>query len=137
MSTRAAWLAWSVFGLSTALTALSLFLLTLNLKQPGVHIFTYWTETSVIALAFSIIGAIIASRRPEHPIGWLFCAMGFLAGVDHFCGQYATYALLVDPDSLPAGEAGGWVGSWVWVGYVGLGMFLALLFADGRRPSGR
>ena len=137
MSARAAWLAWPVFGLSTALTALSLFLLALNLKQPSVHIFTYWAETSVMTLAFSIIGAIIIPRRPEHPIGWLFCAMGILAGVDHLCGQYATYALLVHPASLPAGEAGAWVRAWVWVVYIGLGMFLVLLFPDGRLPSDR
>src|SRR5215218_7433283 len=115
MSRRAAALVtWSVCGPSFALATLSLLLLALNLQTPGVHIFTYWAEQTVGALAFSTIGAIIVSHRPEHPIGWLFCVMGLLAGIDHLCGEYAVYALLAHPGTLPAGEAGAWVRSWVW-----------------------
>jgi hypothetical protein len=102
-----------------------------------VDFFTYWAEDTVAALAFSTIGAIIVSHRPEHPIGWLFCVMGLLAGIDHFCGAYAIYALLAHSGALPAGEAGAWVRSWVWVLYIGVGMFLVLLFPDGRLPSRR
>ena len=138
MSDRAAALvAWSVCGLSFVLTTLSLLLLTLNLKSPGVPIFTYWAEATVLTLAFSTIGAFIVSHCPEHPIGWLFCVIGLLAGIDHFCGEYAIYALLAHPGALPAGEAGAWVRSWVWVLFIGLGMFLVLLFPDGRLPSRR
>jgi hypothetical protein len=138
MSDRgAAWVAWSLCGLCFVLTALSLLLLTLNLKSPGVHIFDYWAEATVLTLAFSTIGAIIVSRRPEHPIGWLFCVIGLLAGIDHFCGEYAIYALLAHPGALPFGEAGAWVRSWVWVAYIGVGMFLVLLFPDGRLGSRR
>jgi hypothetical protein len=90
------------------LTALGLLLLALNLASPGVHIFTYWAEDAV---AFSTIGAIIVSHRPEHPIGWLFCVMGLLASIDHFCGEYAIYALLAHPGTLPAGAAGAWLRS--------------------------
>jgi hypothetical protein len=126
-----------VCGLSFVLTTLSLLLLALNLESPGVHIFTYWAEDTVGALAFSTIGAIIVSHRPEHPIGWLFCVMGLLASIDHFCGEYAIYALLAHPGALPAGEAGAWVRSWVWDVYIGVGMFLVLLFPDGRLPSRR
>jgi hypothetical protein len=125
-----------VCGLSFVLTTLSL-LLALTLESPGVDFFTYWAEDTVGALAFSTIGAIIVSHRPEHPIGWLFCVMGLLAGIDHFCGAYAIYALLAHSGALPAGEAGAWVRSWVWVLYIGVGMFLVSLFPDGRLPSRR
>jgi hypothetical protein len=138
MSNRAAALvAWSVCGLSFVLTALSLLLLALTLESPDVHIFTYWAEDTAVTLAFSTIGAVIVSHRPEHPIGWLFCMMGLLAGIDHFCGEYAIYALLAHPGALPAGEAGAWVRTWVWDLYIGIGMFLVLLFPDGRLPSRR
>ena len=138
MSARVAvWLAWSVCSLSFVLTALSLLLLALTLETPGVPIFTYWAEDMVAALSFSTIGAFIVSHRPEHPIGWLFCVIGLLAGIDHFCGAYAIYALLAHSGALPAGEAGAWVRSWVWVLFIGVGMFLVLLFPDGRLPSRR
>jgi hypothetical protein len=84
-----------------------------------------------------MLGVLVASRRPEHPVGWLFCAIGFLAGADLFCTQYATYALLAQPGALPAGEAAAWVRSWFGVVGGGLGVFLLLLFPDGRLPSAR
>ena len=131
------WLAWSMCALSLALTALGLLLLALSWIGSGANIFDYWIETTAIAVSFSIVGAIIASYSPEHPVGWLFCIIGFLSGVDHFCGEYATYALLRQPDSLPAGEAAAWVRSWVWSVTGGIGVFLLLLFPEGRMPSVR
>ena len=43
-----------------------------------------WLAWSVCALSWMLtaLGALVASRRPEHPVGWLFCAIGFLAGAD-------------------------------------------------------
>jgi hypothetical protein len=138
MSMRAAaWLAWSLCGLSLVLTALSLLLLVLNLSHSNDNVFAYWIEDTTVAVAFSTVGAVVASRRPEHPVGWLFCAIGFLAGVDHFCGEYAIYALLTQPGSLPAGEAAAWIRSWVWVTAGGLAVFLVLLFPTGRLSSSR
>jgi hypothetical protein len=47
MSSRtAAWLAWSLWTLSLALTILSLILLTLNSSQPGISLYYYWMETT-------------------------------------------------------------------------------------------
>jgi hypothetical protein len=139
VSTRpATWLAWSMCALSLALTALAILLLVLMSRlRSGANIFDYWIETTAIAVSFSTVGAVIASRRPEHPVGWLFCTIGLLAAVDHFCGEYATYALPGQPDALPAGEAAAWVRSWVWSVTGGLGVFLLLLFPDGRMPGVR
>ena len=134
----ATWLAWSMSVLSLALTALGLLLLVLGTLRSGGNIFDYWIETTAIAVSFSTVGAVIASRRPEHPVGWLFCAIGLLAAVDHFCGEYATYALTPgQPEPLPAGQAAAWIRSWVWSVTGGLGVFLLLLFPDGRMPGVR
>ena len=70
MSKRTAtWLAWSMCALSLALTALSLFLLTLTLSHPGIPIYSSWLEETVIALGCSTVGAVVAYRRPENTIG--------------------------------------------------------------------
>lgn len=133
----AARLATSTWALSLALTALAIALLALNLSQPNVPLYDYWIHSTAIAVAFSTVGAMIASRRPGHPVGWLFCAIGVLVGIDHLCAEYATYALLAQPDSLPAGEAAAWIRSWIWIVSGGLGVLLVLLFPDGRLASGR
>ena len=94
MSGRSAsWLAWFACALSLALTALSLSLLSLTLLHSDTPVYFYWLETSMVAFGYSTVGAIVASRLPDSPIGWLFCAIGLSFGVVHFSAEYAAYAL--------------------------------------------
>ncbi len=108
-----------------------------DLLRQNAPIFFYWLENTVIAVGYSVIGAIIASRLPNHPIGWICCAIGFIAGVEHFSGEYAVYALIAQPDSLAGGKAMLWIQNWFWILFIGLLVFLLLLFPDGRLPSRR
>ena len=137
MSTRtAAWLAWAVCAISLAVTALCFLLIALNLSLDTPAYF-FWPDLTILALGYSVIGAIIASRLPSHPFGWLCCAIGFIAAIDHFGGEYAVYALLAHPHSLPGGMAMFWLQDWFWMLFIGLIVFLLLLFPTGRLPSGR
>jgi hypothetical protein len=129
-------LAWSTCALSLMLTALS-FLLVGLLLSSDTAIYYYWLETSMVTVGYSIVGAIVASRLPDSPIGWLFCAIALCFGVVHFSAEYAAYALLAPSRSLPAGEAFAWLTSWVWVFGLGLVVFLDLRFPDGRLPDAR
>ena len=133
----AVWLAWSIWALCVALVALGvlLFWVTIGLV-PGVFS-PYLLNLCVSALSCSTVGALIASRRPENPIGWLFCASGLLFGVEVFAGEYGMYALFVERSSLPAEVVSWWLASWVWVPATQLLLFLFLLFPDGRLPSPR
>jgi hypothetical protein len=133
-STRAPWLAWSVCALSLALSALDFVLIALILRLDTPAYF-FWPELTVLAIGYSVIGAIIASRLPGHPIGWICCAIGFIAAVDHFGGEYAVYALLAQPHPLPGGMAMLWLQDWLWMLFIGLIVFLLLLFPTGRLPS--
>ena len=133
----AAWLAWSLCVLSITLTALSLSLLTLALFRPDLTINYYWLETTVIAASYSAVGAVVAPRLRQSPIGWLFCPIGLSFAVVHFSAEYAIYAPLARPGSLPWGEASVWIWSWVWVPAIGFVEFLDLLFPDGRLPGAR
>jgi hypothetical protein len=132
-----AWLAWSLCALSLALTVLGLFLLVLSLAHPNAHVFDYWNVLTVGAIGSSPVGALIASRRPANPVGWIICSIGLIAGLEHFTAEYAIYGLLVKPGSLPVGEAAAWLASWLWVPGSGLLVFLLLLFPDGQLPSHR
>jgi hypothetical protein len=133
----ATWLAWSLWTLSVALTALSLLLLAMSISHPGAYIFDHWLDSTLAAIVFSTVGAVIAPRTPSrNPIGWLFCIVGLLFAVTHFSAEYAMYTLLAAPGSpLPGGEAAAWFTSWLWIPQLGSVVFVVLLFPDGRLPS--
>jgi hypothetical protein len=92
--------------------------------------------TGVLLLAFPTVGALIASRLPTNPIGWLFCGFGLLHAVQRFAGAYAHYALL-ENFAFPGGKYVAWFSTCVWLVGLALGVFVILLFPDGRLPSRR
>lgn len=137
MSARtAARLAWSLWALSVALTGLSLLLLVLILRYPNSYIFDWWLGNALVVVD-ATVGAIVASRRPENPVGWLLCLSGVVVGTSSFTSQYAIYTLLARPGSLPAGEASAWVAAWMLPIMIGLQVSYILLFPTGRLPGRR
>lgn len=117
----------------------SLVLAVLNGRTPG-EIFVGEEIVTIVTLtvAFAVVGALIASHRPENPIGWIFCAAAFFQGLSISGFEYATYALLTKPGSLPLGAEASWLAQWVWAPGLGLILvYLPLLFPDGHAPSRR
>jgi hypothetical protein len=131
----AARVAWIICAISLALTTIDLVLVALNSSHPDVRIPEPWLAHTVSAVAFSSVGAVVGSRRPENPIGWLFCAIGSLAAIVLLSSEYAAYVLLAQPDTLPGGLAMVWIRAWVWVPYVGLFVLLFLVFPNGWPPT--
>ena len=119
------------------LTALALLLLDRNLAHPNAYVYDYWLDNTLGAVSYAPVGALIAARRPSNPVGWLLCLWGVVLSIGHFSSQYAIYALLAEPLSLPAGEAMAWVSSWILPIVIGVQVFAYLLFPTGRLPSGR
>src|SRR5215204_3405404 len=138
----AAWIAWSLCLLCVVLAVASLILALLNGRTLG-EIFLAWDGPSLAVLptwtvSFSVVGALIASHRPENAIGWIFLAEGFCYGLLSAGDQYAIYALLTNPGALPLGAEASWLGQWIWAPGLGLILvFLPLLFPDGHPPSHR
>jgi hypothetical protein len=144
MSRRAsAWLAWSLAGLSLAmfLASVALYVLARSAQSPGNWV-TVGTVSDtlvfVLFLAFPIVGALIATRRPQNPIGWICLADGLLWMLLGMTDSYSVYGV-ARPGSVPFPVAIGTLGNqWLWVPTVGLlGIYLLLLFPDGRLPSKR
>ena len=129
----AAWLAWFLWTLSVMLVMLvSLLPSAGDSSMPLVKILA---PLSVMTLP--TVGALIASRRPENPIGWFFCATGLLFIVQAFTQNYAYYTLVTSPGALAGGLAMAWVASWISAPAIGLLLFVLLLFPDGHLPSPR
>jgi hypothetical protein len=102
---------------------------------------TGWTVSNVsgqvVNVAVPVAGFVLASRRPENRIGWLFLVAGLSLGVSGFSSSYALHALVADPGSLPAGRVFGWLSNWVFALALAMLAFLFLLFPTGQLRSPR
>jgi len=88
-------------------------------------------------LAFPLVGALIASRRPENAIGWLCLAVGLIWTLIGALEYYSYYGAAT-PGSVPFPVAMAGISDWMWVPAMGLlGTYVLLLFPDGRLPSRR
>ena len=130
------WLAWSLWALTVAAMAFTtvVFAAMYPLRGSAASNAVDFAVAFLFVATFGTVGALIASRRPKNPIGWVFCGMGLTLVVAGFFGNYAEYSLEVEPGALPWAETAAWVGNWIWlVALSPLGLFL-LLFPDGRPP---
>ena len=142
MSTRAAaWLAWSLVALSVALlgggVALARMAGSIDVELPYGSVGD--ADSVVLELAnvltFSVVGAIVASRHPRNPIGWIFCTVGLVTGLDALTHGYTEFWLASGRGSRSFGETAAWFGTWAWIVETVALTFLLLLFPDGRLPS--
>jgi hypothetical protein len=88
-------------------------------------------------LGLPLLGVLIATRRPENLLGWLFLVAGFGLAFGELGGIYYARATIIDPGSLPLPRLIGWVGNWSCAAGVGTLPFLTLLFPTGRPVSRR
>src|SRR5919202_4058061 len=126
MNTRtAAWLAWSLAGLCVAMfvATVVLYFLTRSVQPPsswGTGGFSLVLIFLLPFLAFPLVGTLIASRRPNNPIGWICLAAGIFWMLANLSSGYGTYGLLARPGSVPFPAALGSLGEWMWAPALGL-----------------
>src|SRR5215208_4731444 len=138
MSGRAAaWLAWSLVVLSVVLLVGGLSFALMTRSSVPERPYYGLVTLSVLALAFSVVGAIIASRQPRNAIGWIFGSVGVTIGFSSFAGDYAEFWLASGFGRGVLGETAAWFSSWSWTLLVYLPTSFLLLFPDGRLPSPR
>jgi hypothetical protein len=129
-----AWMAWATLVTYWGLAGASFVLRVVN--DPSVDI-----DDAVLTRvgwgAYPTVGAVIVARQPRNRVGWLCCAVGLLLGPAFFGQDYAWYALVDEPGSLPGGPAMVWLGQWPWQVVLGLISFLLLLFPSGHLVSSR
>src|SRR5918997_906790 len=139
---RAPFLAWSLAALSVTLWAAQflLFVLVRAADVPGswdANFSLAGQATSGVFLIFPLVGALVASRHPKNPIGWVLLADGLLWMLSGVLDYYAVYGM-ASVGSAPFPLMAAAVNNWLWVPAVGLlGTFVFLLFPDGELPSER
>jgi hypothetical protein len=131
------WLAWLLCALSLALTG-SAIVLGVGPGRPPDSPPGDLLAGVILTIAFALVGVLVAVRRPQHPLGWIFCVVGLSQALVAFTEQYAVRALWTAPGSLPGGTFMAWLTTWIWAGGFPLVLtFVPLLFPDGRLPSPR
>jgi hypothetical protein len=131
-------LAWSAFAgaalISVAGMALLVFVPSEVLERKD-NSFALSATFAAIPLVFGLVGAVVASRLPGNPIGWLFLGIALLNGIYELSYGWASYAVSVDP--LPAARWAAWVADWTSPLTPPLIVASLLLFPDGRLPGPR
>jgi hypothetical protein len=135
-STIATRIAWALWGACVAMLLLVLFFSFKSRHadsplEEGAVGFLF----ALPMLAFPTVGAVVASRRPLHPVGWLFLAVGLLFAIGGLAPAYVEYDRYVNPGVLPAVEAFVWSISWIDAMVFLSIAFLLLLFPTGKLPS--
>ncbi len=123
---------------TTALTGGGVVLAVLNGVGVRAVLGEFFVATTACSISFGAVGVLVAARRPELRIGWLFCAVALTTAVPGFVAQYARYALVTHRGAVPGGRPAAWLADWTWaVGYGLLLVGVPLLFPDGHLPGRR
>ena len=136
------WLAWALGGLSVAMFVAGFVfaLLTLNVADPVARTSTGGIDGLLIFLpflAFPIVGALVASKSPENPIGWICLTAGLFWMFIVVSDPLTAYSL-ARTGSAPGPVMFDALTLWSWALPLGLlGTFMVMLFPDGRLPSRR
>jgi hypothetical protein len=140
---RRAWpvvLAWSLW-LMTMLALAAVPWLDRLLRQAGRPDLVQLTPGTAFPIVATVsgatIGAVLASRKPRHPVGWLLLAVALSLTATAAAAQYLTWGLLVRPGALPGAR-------WVSLYYSAIGYtamtsigLLLLVTPTGSLPSPR
>src|SRR5262245_40447694 len=134
-------LAWISVWLAGALVAAGLILSMLAFVASNglIHLEPHRIFHPLITLTFSIVGALVASRHPRNPIGWILLATGVRGELDLLSLRYYLYSdTLSAGGPLPGVGLARWLDAWIWLIPVTMPLtFLLLLFPDGRLLSPR
>ncbi len=134
------WLAWCLWSVALAFTALALVFQVLGwseVRLPPVLTASGTAVMAVVLVAFPSVGALIATRRPANTIGWVFCVLGLELALCLASWSYGSYSGFSASGLLPRGEVTAWVSTWTRASIVTLAVLFLLLFPDGRLPSPR
>jgi hypothetical protein len=131
-------LAWALCAASLVLLGLTLLIALIGRSTPVLEGGTSWQGQAILAVGLAgapVLGALIASRRPDNLYGWLWLGFGLAWAILSFAGSYAEYAAA--SGRLPAPGTMAVAGGVAWVAGGALTPLLMLLFPDGRLPSPR
>src|SRR6266566_4039968 len=102
-------LAWALWALAMLGLPATAWLDHLS-RQAGRPDLAQLAGGSVVAPVLALVsaatvGAVLASRRPHHPVGWLLLIVGLALNAGGVAAAYTAYGLVARPGALPAAGA--------------------------------
>jgi hypothetical protein len=129
-------LAWGLFGLTVLSFAGAVAVVIAGVGTSGGLGIVF--AIGVFIFTFAGVGAVVASRQPANPLGWIMSVAGLAYGLMSLADRYAQPYIDDPADGLPGSVVALWASNWGWIAAVGpAATFLLLLFPDGRLPSAR
>jgi signal transduction histidine kinase len=134
-------LAWSLAGLAIVVVfiAVGMGIYYINAGGDRASIVFHAGLSPFITVAYAIVGALVASRQPKNPIGWIFLAVGLFSALTGLTTAYTDLASIQTggADFLGANLVKS-LNNWLWMPTIFLPtIFVFLLFPDGRLLSPR
>ena len=137
-SLAAARVAWTVVALALCLTAAGRLV-----SAPGAdgflgHDLLYDLPWLVILATMAVVGALVASREPHNPIGWILVALPLFGGLVALAEGYFERYSADGNGSRSWAETGAWLSNWAWIPLVVVPVvLLPVYFPYGRLLSPR
>jgi hypothetical protein len=136
----AAGVAWALWGLTLLSLPVGMWLSQL-LRRAGLAELSSLQAANVLWILAGVtaatVGAVLASRRPRHPVGWLLLMVGVSEQFTNLVGDYVHLGVMGRPGGLPAASyLSGFYNSGTVVVVACIG-FIALLTPTGALPSPR
>ena len=88
-------------------------------------------------MSAATVGAVVASRRPRHPVGWLLLGLGLSLPIQSVLQGYVHYGLVGQPGALPAARYLMGLSHGSLILWLSCASFVLLLTPTGRLPSPR
>ena len=130
-------LAWTLWALAMLALVAAIWLHNLLVQAGRPGLMTLEPLLVVAAVSAATVGAVVATRRPAHPVGWLLLAFGLSLGATGVTAAYGPYGLLVRPGALPAAS----LVAWYYPAFASAALacmgFVMLLTPTGSLPSPR
>ncbi|MDQ3567015.1 MAG: hypothetical protein M3397_02900 [Actinomycetota bacterium] len=125
-------LAWGTCALTLLLICVIILLTVLNQRVFDNAIF------SVVGVSGVVVGAVVASKRPANPVGWLFLFGTLLFTLPTLADEYAVYGILTEPGAVPLPYAVAWFSNATeFIGPLLIFVLIPLYFPTGRPVSRR
>jgi signal transduction histidine kinase len=135
---RAGWLAWFLVGAAFVIALVGTLASRVWGEEDLGHTVLYDLTWWVIASSWAVVGALIASRQPRNPIGWIFCGLTFFVAITAPAEAYKERFYAGKGGSESVAEFSAWLASWTWIPAVLVPLvFVPLYFPNGRLLSGR